>query len=191
MTAVNNTVAVALITALSTLTAAGLTGAVTVLLSRGQLRHQAALAREERAEQRSTHHRDVRREVYERFLQRTDEAYRVLDEGWLVEPRPEPGRWEAGFAARRALDEAFVRVRMEGPEAVVARGREVVEGVGAEFRRYRRVLGADADADGGAASAAAADPAARSEALATRFRTSAEFVTAAREALSGRPAAGA
>ena len=74
----NDTVAVALITSLSTLTAAGLAGWVSARTNDRQLRHQAALAREERAERRALDRRELRRETYERFLARADAAYRLL-----------------------------------------------------------------------------------------------------------------
>ncbi|MBY8884992.1 hypothetical protein K7472_09060 [Streptomyces sp. PTM05] len=167
----NDTVAVALITSLSTLAAAGMAGTASALTTGRQLRHQAALAREERAEQRASAQRELRREVYERFLTRADAAYRVLDEEWLARGAEDPQRAEAGFAARRALDEAYVRVRLVGPEGVAVRGAGVVEAIGGEFRRQARAPEAEVD------------PSARAAALRARVAVGEEFVAEARWAL--------
>ncbi|MFH8569199.1 hypothetical protein [Streptomyces sp. NPDC017993] len=187
----NDTVAIALITSLSTLSAAALAGAVSARVTSRQLRHQAALAREERGEKRAIDHREMRRESYERFLSQTDAAYRVLDEGWFALPFTEIPRWEAGFAARRALDEAYIRVRLVGPEEVAERGAEVVRSIGDEFRRHTRVVSSHPDT---MSSAAELDPSARTKALRARFASSAEFVNVARQALgselSAMPGAG-
>ncbi|MFI9051996.1 hypothetical protein [Streptomyces sp. NPDC053427] len=177
----NDTIAVALITSLSTLSAAGLAGAATAWATGRQLRHQGVLAREERAERRAADVREMRREAYERFLSQADEAYRVLDEGWFARPFPNAGRGEAGFAARRALDEAFVRVRLVGPEEIAERGADVVRSIGEEFRRLSRIVTAPS---GTTRSAAEIDPSARSEALRARFASTGEFVTMARRALA-------
>lgn len=178
---VNPTVAVALVTSLSTLAAAGLTGTISALLTRRQLEHQRVLAREQRTEERADHRRELRREVYQHFVSQVDEAYRVLDAGWFAAPFTEGSHWEAGFTARRALDEANVRVQLEGPEAVAAQAAEVVSSVGREFREHRRVLDAHPGATGSAAELAAAT---RSEVLKARFRTTAGFIASARQELT-------
>jgi hypothetical protein len=180
MAAVNDTVAVALVTSLSTLTAAGLAGSFSAWTTSRQLRHQALLAGEERAEQRANAYREMRRESYERFLSRTDAAYRLLDSGWTAGPFREPPHWDAGFAARRALDEAYVRVRLVGPENVAELGAGVVRGVGDEFRLHARVVSSRPDAS---ECPAELDPPARAQALQVRFATNGEFVAAARSAL--------
>lgn len=181
----NDTVAVALITSLSTLTAAGLAGSVSAWTTGRQLRLQALLAREERAERRAIDHREMRREAYERFLTQADAAYRVLDEGWLALPSAGAPGTGAGFAARRALDEAYIRVRLVGPEDVAERGAAVVQGIGEEFRHLARIVKSDPDAGGRAADL---DPPARAQVLRVRFATSGEFVVSARAALEGGPA---
>jgi hypothetical protein len=167
MTLVNDTVAVALITSLSTLSAAALAGWVSARTAARQLRHQAALAREERAERRATDHRETRREAYERFLTRADAAYRLLDE----HRRATPPTTEAGFAARRALDEACIRVRLVGPDHVAERARAVVRGIGEEFRIHAHATGTSPDTG------------ARTRALQARSSTTADFLSAARRAL--------
>lgn len=180
MSAVNDTVAVALITSLSTLSAAGLAGVASAWVAGRQLRHQSALAREERAERRAVDHREMRRDVYEKFLSQADAAYRVLDNGWFALPFTELRRWEAGFAARRALDEAYIRVQLVGPDDVAERGAEVLRSIGDEFRLHARIVNGSPDA---ADNAAELEPSARSGALRARVASSTEFVTAARRAL--------
>ncbi|GAA3072386.1 hypothetical protein GCM10010448_64040 [Streptomyces glomeratus] len=180
MAAVNDTVAVALVTSLSTLTAAALAGSVSAWTTSRQLRHQALLAGEERAEQRENANREMRRESYERFLSQADAAYRVLDSGWMAKPFTESPHWEAGFAARRALDETYIRVRLVGPENVAEMGAAVVRGIGDEFRLHARIVGSHPDTSDCAADL---DPSARAHALQARYATSGEFVAAARGAL--------
>jgi hypothetical protein len=143
MMGMNATVAIALITSRSTLTAAGLTGSITARLSSRQLRHQRLLAREQRAEDRAGRQRERRRETYEHFLSQADATYRVLDEAWHAAPFADYPRWEAGFAARRTLDEASIRVQIEGPQDVADQGAVVVRSVGQEFRMHQRVLDAN------------------------------------------------
>ncbi|MEU8112643.1 hypothetical protein [Micromonospora sp. NPDC048947] len=59
-----DTVAVALITSLSTLAAAALTGLVGALSIRRQLAHQLTVARQESAERRATRRDELRRASY-------------------------------------------------------------------------------------------------------------------------------
>ncbi|MDT0382448.1 hypothetical protein RM572_27190 [Streptomyces sp. DSM 42041] len=165
----NDTVAVALITSVSTLTAAGLTGVVSARVTGRQLRHQRELAREERAEQRAAAHRDLCREACERFLAEADRAYRTLDAAWTAAPGAAPDA-EAGFAARRAVDEAFVRLQVAGPDAVAARGAEVVAAIGEEFRRVAR-----------------GEPSGRTDALRSRAAVTDAFARTARHVLAPAP----
>lgn len=183
MSAVNDTVAVALITSLSTLSAAGLAGAASAWAAGRQLRHQSVLAREERAEPRAIDHREIRREAYEKFLSQADAAYRVLDDEWFALPFTELRRSEAGFAARRALDEAYIRVRLVGPDDVAERGAEVLRSIGDEFRLHARIVNDSPDTAG---SAAELEPPARSAALRARVASTTEFVTAAQRALGSQ-----
>ncbi|MEV1074874.1 hypothetical protein [Micromonospora parva] len=104
-----DTVAVALITSLSTLAAATLTGLVGALSTRRQLAHQLTVARQESVERWATRRDELRRDAYVGFLSACDQAYRQLDRRWL-EPgggEPVPGYDEA-YAAMRAVDEAGV-----------------------------------------------------------------------------------
>lgn len=164
MTGMTDTVAVALITSLSTLTAAALTGAVSAWVTARQLRHQHALARDERAEQRATAHRETCREACERFLSETDAAYRILDAAWNApEQASAPGE-AARYAARRTLDEAWIRLRLAAPDDLSERGAAVVASVTEEFR----LLG---------------DPSSRPRALRTRTTVTDAFTHTARHTL--------
>lgn len=178
----DDTVAVALITSLSTLAAAGLAGVVSAWTNKRQLQHEALLARDERAEQRATDHRERRREAYERFLAQADAAYRVLDDAWFARPPAHETHRDAGFAARRTLDEAYVRVQLVGPEEVAEAGAGVVRGIGQEFRLHTHIADAHPDTTDGAADL---DSSARTQAVRARFTTTREFVAAARRALGG------
>jgi hypothetical protein len=178
---VSETVAVATLTALATLAAGALTGAASMWLTRRQLAHQQSLFEADRDERRAARILEARLAAYEHLLARVDAAYRVLDEGWLTSPPPR-GRWEAGFAARRGVDEAFVRVRLTGPDEVVDRARDIVRGLGAEFAAHRDLLAAHPSAAG---PAAGLDPAARPAALRAREELTGAFVAAARAATFG------
>ncbi|OEV10372.1 hypothetical protein AN218_17820 [Streptomyces nanshensis] len=173
---VDATVAVALITSLSTLTAAGLAGAVSLRVASKQLRHQETIAREDRAEQRAAAHRDMRREAYERFLSQVDTAYRLLDDGWKAPIPAESRWWEDAFAIRRTVAEAYFRVELVGPQAVKDRANEVLESVFDEFRSHRRVT----RSLGEATTAAEADSSAHRNAIRARQTTTERFVVAAR-----------
>lgn len=111
----NSTIAVALVTATSTLTAAALTGTLAAWVNARQLRHQYQLAGEQRAEDRADHLRQLRREAYQHLLSKADAAYRLLDASWLGVGSTEQPDSASGIPARRALDEAVIRVQLEGP----------------------------------------------------------------------------
>ncbi|MFF0160411.1 hypothetical protein ACFYRY_23205 [Streptomyces sp. NPDC005263] len=125
----------------------------------------------------------MRRDAYEKFLSQADAAYRVLDEGWFALPFTELHRWEAGFAARRALDEAYIRVRLVGPDDVAERGAGVLRSIGDEFRLHARIVNDSPDTAG---SAAELEPPAHSAALRARLTSTTEFVTVARRALGSQ-----
>ncbi|MGI5523085.1 hypothetical protein ACQEUX_19435 [Micromonospora sp. CA-259024] len=134
-----DTVAVALITALSTLAAAALTGLVGALSTRRQLAHQLTVAQQGSAERQATRRAELRRDAYVGFLSACDQAYRQLDRRWL-EPgggEPVPGYDEA-YAAMRAVDEAYNLVLLEGPAEVVSAARSVLTSLTAEHADQRR-----------------------------------------------------
>lgn len=180
----NPTVAVALITAASTLTAAALTGVLATWVNARQLRHQYRLAREQRAEDRADRLRQLRREAYQHLLSKADAAYRLLDEGWLAAPSTERPDWADGFAARRTLDEAVIRVQLEGPPEVAQQAAALVRSVGREFQLYRSVR----DAAATSTQSAAELDSGRAEAIRERSRANSAFIETARHALDG-PAA--
>ncbi|MFI6068580.1 hypothetical protein ACIA47_25390 [Micromonospora sp. NPDC051227] len=144
-----DTVAVALITSLSTLAAAALTGLVGALSTRRQLAHQLTVARQESAERRATRRDELRRDAYVGFLSACDQAYRQLDRRWLDAGggEPVPGYDEA-YAAMRAVDEAYNLVLLEGPAEVAAAGRAVLTSLTTEYADQRRL--GDESGDGSA-----------------------------------------
>lgn len=146
---VQDTVAVALITSLSTLAAAALTGLVGALSTRRQLAHQLTVARHESVERRATRRDELRRDAYVGFLSACDQAYRQLDRRWLNVGggEPVPGYDEA-YAAMRAVDEAYNLVLLEGPAEVAVAGRAVLTSLTTEYADQRRL--ADEPGDGGA-----------------------------------------
>ncbi|MET7709317.1 hypothetical protein [Micromonospora sp. NPDC005413] len=135
-----DTVAVALITALSTLAAAALTGFVGAFSTRRQLAHQLTAARQENTERRATRRDELRREAYVGFLSACDQAYRRLDRRW-VEPGGDehtPG-YDETYAAMRAVDEAYNLVLLEGPADVAAAARSVLVSLTTEYADQRRL----------------------------------------------------
>ncbi|GAB3942324.1 hypothetical protein [Micromonospora vulcania] len=137
-----DTVAVALITSLSTLAAAALTGLVGALSTRRQLAHQLAVAGQEATERRSTRRDELRREAYVGFLGACDQAYRSLDRRWVEAGGDEPpSGYDETYAAMRAVDEAYNLVLLQGPAQVAAAGRSVLTSVTTEYADQRRLGG--------------------------------------------------
>ncbi|MCO1597185.1 hypothetical protein M8C17_18685 [Micromonospora sp. RHAY321] len=137
-----DTVAVALITSLSTLAAAALTGLVGALSTRRQLAHQLTVARQENAERRTTRRDELRREAYVGFLSACDQAYRRLDRRWVEAGGDEsPPGYDEAYAAMRAVDEAYNLVLLEGPAEVASAARSVLASLTAEYADQRRLGG--------------------------------------------------
>ncbi|KAB1942664.1 hypothetical protein F8271_11615 [Micromonospora sp. ALFpr18c] len=135
-----DTVAVALITALSTLAAAALTGLVGALSTRRQLAHQLTVAGQESAERRATRRDELRREAYVGFLSACDRAYRQLDRRWLEAAKSEPtSGYDEAYTAMRAVDEAYNLVLLEGPADVAAAARSVLASLTTEYADQRRL----------------------------------------------------
>ncbi|MET8363175.1 hypothetical protein ABZU53_06335 [Micromonospora sp. NPDC005194] len=142
-----DTVAVALITSLSTLAAAALTGLVGAFSTRRQLAHQLTVAGQESADRWATRRDELRRDAYVGFLSACDAAYRRLDRRW-VEPgvdRATPG-YDETYAAMRAVDEAYNLVLLEGPADVAAAGRSVLASLTTEYAEQRRLADEPGDA---------------------------------------------
>lgn len=190
-----DTVAIALITSLSTLSAAALSGVLALRQGKRQLAHEARRSHAEREADRADRGAELRREAYERFLRQVDAAYRVLDERWRAE-QPENDE-NAAFASRRALDEARIRVKLVGPAEIGDHADRIAKGVLRESQVLRRLLAGEAgpgEEDGiGRATTDTAAPAieraatARREALESRDALNAAFVAACRTALEGTP----
>ncbi|MEU6023746.1 hypothetical protein [Micromonospora sp. NPDC047134] len=172
------TVAIALITSLSTLTAAGLTGLVTALTVRRQAAGQLAAAREERADQRALRRNQERRDTYVSFLAACDRAYRALDTGW-VGPETAPGE-VLPYPALRALDEAYNLVLLVGPNLVAQAAGHTVRSINKEYADQRRLRREGADESGPLAESNHAEHLA---ALRSRTERRDAFVTIARESL--------
>ncbi|MEU7102803.1 hypothetical protein AB0A66_31345 [Streptomyces longwoodensis] len=85
----NDVVAVALITAVSTVAAGGLAAAFSYKAALTQTRSQREQAREGLIEERAVRHREVRRDVYVRFLNQLLDAHHFIDQLWM-EPLPSP-----------------------------------------------------------------------------------------------------
>ncbi|MFC9610394.1 hypothetical protein [Streptomyces sp. NPDC056938] len=113
---------IALITALSTLTGAGITGWLSLLTQRHQARVQARLAQLERAETRQDQYRAARKESYVQFINqavRTAHAIGVMvkPDAWVTEE----GYLDVAIAADERLAELWpllAMVNIEGPEEV-------------------------------------------------------------------------
>ncbi|WP_410811187.1 hypothetical protein [Micromonospora sp. 067-2] len=137
-----DTVAVALITSLSTLAAAALTGLVGALSTRRQLTHQLSAARQDDAERRATRREELRRDAYVGLLSACDQAYRRLDRRWVEvgAQEPAPG-YDESYVAMRAVDEAYNLVLLEGPEEVGSAARSVLASITTEYADQRRLAG--------------------------------------------------
>jgi len=83
---VSTTVAVALITALSTLTGAAVSGGVALLVNRGQNRMQHEIAVFNREEQLVKERRRIRRDAYVQFLNQVSKVEYMLDQCWTSVP---------------------------------------------------------------------------------------------------------
>ncbi|RJQ76661.1 hypothetical protein D5S17_17510 [Pseudonocardiaceae bacterium YIM PH 21723] len=178
----NVTVSVALISAGAALFGSALTALSSAWLTSRQLRHQRGLAQDQRLHDRSSQQRQHRREAYEQFLAQVDAAYRLLDQAWQSAPFTDHPNWEAGFVARRVMDETYVRVQLEGPAEVAASAAAVVKSVGKEFRLVERTA---VEHESGDLSPAELDSVGRSAAVKARFATTEDFILVARSTLNG------
>ncbi|MGK5741424.1 hypothetical protein [Micromonospora sp. URMC 103] len=136
-----DTVAVALVTSMSTLAAASITGLIGLWASRRQVASHLAAAREERAEQRATWTAQLRRDSYVGFLSACDQAYRRLDWNWQQENHDAilKARSET-YQALRGLDEAYNIVLLEGPGGVAREAELVTRSIDDEYREQLRLI---------------------------------------------------
>jgi hypothetical protein len=82
----NSTVAIALITSISTLAGASISAYITLSVSRAQGKNQAVLANAERIDQQSAAKRQIRRDAYVQFLNQFSKAEQALDMAWKTTP---------------------------------------------------------------------------------------------------------
>ncbi|WBC13606.1 hypothetical protein O7600_21045 [Micromonospora sp. WMMA1998] len=174
-----DTVAVALITSMSTLAAAGMTGVIGAWAARRQVTSHLTGAREERAEQRATERAQRRRDAYVGFLGACDQAYRSLDRNWRQESGAGHGET---YQALRGLDEAYNIVLLEGPEEVAREAELVTASINGESRELWRLIGEAAAESDGVPPADVHGPQRRT-AIEERARRRDSFVDAARAAL--------
>ncbi|MFE3942352.1 hypothetical protein ACFXPV_10825 [Streptomyces sp. NPDC059118] len=130
-----DTVAVALITALSTLFAAGLTGAFTLRLQRRQAAVERLRAREE-----------ARRAAYAGLLSASTETWFAIDAMWrLVPPQnaddPMGEEVSEGLSALKRLDQALHVASLHGPPSIDTEAAELYFRANEESEVILRVLG--------------------------------------------------
>jgi hypothetical protein len=119
----NATIAVALITALSTLCGVLIAGIITLKVNKAQGEQQTAVAKAEIDERKKAEQRAVRRQAYVQFLNRFDEVERGLMDGWKISPADDADSRRALGAVENnlsSLDGYRNIVSMEGPVRVAA-----------------------------------------------------------------------
>ncbi|MGW3145647.1 hypothetical protein ACWDG1_13395 [Streptomyces sp. NPDC001177] len=127
-----DTVAVALITAISTLSAGAVTGGFAFWGTRRQAKGQARQAREDRVEQRLMRHREVRRDAYVRFLDLAVQVEQHMSSLWLEPPSSlASNHIERMIELTAQLWKALPTVLLEGPPAVAEAAR-ALSGLAAE-----------------------------------------------------------
>lgn len=122
----NATVAVALITALSTLAGASIAGIISLRISKGQVQQQSTLAQAEFDSRRKTERRTVRRDAYAQFLARADQVHRRLSNSFvLMVPGEDRATAIETIDNLLSLDAAADIVDMEGPTDVGAAAQKL------------------------------------------------------------------
>ncbi|MGW3407942.1 hypothetical protein [Streptomyces sp. NPDC000888] len=142
----NDTVAVALITAISTLSAGAVTGGFAFWGTRRQTREQAQQAREERAEQRTTRQREVRRDVYVRFLDLAVQVDQHMSFIW-IEPGPSitAEKIEQMIELTSQLWKALPAVLLEGPPAAAEAARAFAGAIAEECDTLEEIAGSSGE----------------------------------------------
>ncbi|MEV0688766.1 hypothetical protein [Streptomyces sp. NPDC050388] len=142
----NDTVAVALITALSTLSAGAVTGGFAFWGTRRQAKEQAQQAREDRSEQRAAWHRDVRRDAYVRFLDLAVQVDQHMSFIWM-EPGPSitAEKIEHMIELTSQLWKALPAVLLEGPPAVAEAARAFAGAVAEECDTLEEIAGSSGE----------------------------------------------
>ncbi|MEU0382613.1 hypothetical protein ABZ093_35815 [Streptomyces cyaneofuscatus] len=167
------TVAVAMVTALSTLFAAGLTGAVTLRLQRRQAAAERLRIREE-----------ARRMAYANLLSASTDAWLAIDEVWKLRPpgSNEPRQPEIGEAlsALKLLDQALHVATLYGPPSIDKAAAALYNSADEEYWNIVRVLMANEGEQRGATQLCEPAQLPNPE---LRLATRAVFTAAARAAL--------
>jgi hypothetical protein len=131
----SETVAVTLITAVSTLAGAGISGYVAFLVSRAQSKTQIEITRSEQIEQRLTDRRQLRKDAYSQFLNRVVTAEELLEILWQLESKDSLRRDKF-----REMSSAIVDIRrsadvvaLEGPAHVTSLAEQLWVTIMGEF----------------------------------------------------------
>jgi hypothetical protein len=138
----NTTIAVALITALSTLAGASTTGYLGLLISRAQLKTQQKSAELERGEQHAKDVREIRRDVYLSFMNQLTRIEELFDRDlWIRTGFGEDGAISPGeimYTATAMMHQLAARldlVRLEGPYHVSEAALKLYSGLNKEMMR--------------------------------------------------------
>ena len=126
----NTTIAVTLITAISTLAGASISGYVAFLVSRAQGRTQVEIAQGQQLDQRSAERRQIRRDVYVQFLNQLGVVENILDNLWVSKTSITGGEIiayvEPAVNAIRDLERVVDLVSLEGPLSIWASAKAMV-----------------------------------------------------------------
>uniref|UniRef100_UPI003F496BE9 hypothetical protein n=1 Tax=Streptomyces chartreusis TaxID=1969 RepID=UPI003F496BE9 len=143
-------VAVALITAVTTLAAGGITGGFTYGAARRQVKSHEDQARETRAEERVVRHREVRRDIYVRFLDDMVDAHRLMNRLWSAQPPPSWDSEGAELIERMdSVGKTYTVLSLEGPPDVAAAAKQLFDLVAEEgfaLKAYQRIAARDSEA---------------------------------------------
>lgn len=140
------TIAVAIITSISTL-AGGLIGSITTIrVQQKQIGNQNSQAEIERIEQRRSQRREIRREAYATILNKYDEIGGLIDSCWRMKPDSKSD----GPITKAILDiEANIRsldtmtnvVNLEGPQHVADAAKKAYDTLRYEMSELLRMTG--------------------------------------------------
>ncbi|MFE6158940.1 hypothetical protein ACFQ7F_08490 [Streptomyces sp. NPDC056486] len=137
----DQTVAVAVITAGAAVSASSLTSWITLRNARQQVEQQLLLAREERAERRSTEHRAARRDAYARFLSEATSAAAMISQARQHEISEElfQSRCAAASDSLTLVFQAGALVLIEDPAEMTEAVRQVRSTLQSELDAARAV----------------------------------------------------
>src|SRR5690348_3795759 len=85
----STTVSIALITSISTLAGAGISGLIAFLIDRARSGTQLALANSSRVDEHLKERRQIRRDVYVQFLNQVSTVEEALEVGWRSKSPPD------------------------------------------------------------------------------------------------------